>query len=197
MSLYICLSVSGINSLRPGEAYMRHNARPSSNWVIVCHLYHTKPLPEPILISWHLNPWKITSVDLESWYIFPFRKIHLIMVAILFRPQCVNWIRNIIYHSWYRQAGGCPPQSHSLPIFTCYLHPTKIGHRHFNTRFMYEMIWTCVISRMISVAFDITTSYKISIGKQPVYFDFIVNLPLCGGNMQIRCDPATHFLASR
>ena len=44
------MTVALINSMRPSDAYMRHQTKPSLFPKIVCGLFHSKPLSEPMLV---------------------------------------------------------------------------------------------------------------------------------------------------
>ena len=59
---------------------------------MACHLVDAKPLSEPMLEYCHLDPWKQTLIEIET---FSFKKMHLNMssgkmVAILSGPHWVN-----------------------------------------------------------------------------------------------------------
>ena len=45
-----------LNSLRPSDAYMRQQNKPSLVLIMVCHLFSTKPLSEPMLTYCQLDP---------------------------------------------------------------------------------------------------------------------------------------------
>ena len=55
-----------VNSLRPSDAYMRHQPRPSLVQMMACHLIGAKPLSEPMLYYCQLDPQEQTSVKLYS-----------------------------------------------------------------------------------------------------------------------------------
>ena len=57
-----------INSLRPRDAYMRHQSRPSLVQIMACRLCGTKPLSEPMLDYCKLDPWEHISVKFWSKY---------------------------------------------------------------------------------------------------------------------------------
>ena len=46
-----------INSLRLSDAYIYQYTRPSLVEIVVCCLFGTKPLSEPMLPYWYLDPW--------------------------------------------------------------------------------------------------------------------------------------------
>ena len=50
------------NSMRPRDAYMCWQLRPSLVKIIACRLFHAKPLPEPMLPYCQLDPRELTSV---------------------------------------------------------------------------------------------------------------------------------------
>ena len=54
------------NSLRPIDAYMRRQHRPSLVQIMFCRLFGAKPLSEPMLTFWQLDPWEETSVKFQS-----------------------------------------------------------------------------------------------------------------------------------
>ena len=54
------------NSLRPNDAYIRRQPRPSSVQIMACHLFGNKPLSEPMLSFSQLDPWEQISVKSKS-----------------------------------------------------------------------------------------------------------------------------------
>ena len=86
-----------VDTLRPGDVYMRLWTGSSLVQVIAWCQEVVKPLPEPMLSYCHLDhheqmlgkfEWKYNDFPLRK-YIW---KCHLKMSAILFRSQCVNHI---------------------------------------------------------------------------------------------------------
>ena len=55
-----------LNSLRPGDAYMRQKTNPSLVQIMACRLVGAKPLSAPILEYCWLDPWQHTSVKSPS-----------------------------------------------------------------------------------------------------------------------------------
>ena len=55
-----------INSLKPSDAYMRHQPRSSLVQILACRVIGAKPLSEPILYYCQLDPKEQTSVKLYS-----------------------------------------------------------------------------------------------------------------------------------
>ena len=51
-----------INSLRPIDASMHYQPRPSLIQIMACRLAGGKPLSEPILECCYLDPWEQTAV---------------------------------------------------------------------------------------------------------------------------------------
>ena len=54
------------NSLRPSDGCMRHQPGPSSVQITACRLFGAKPLSEPMLSFWQLDPWEQTSLKIKS-----------------------------------------------------------------------------------------------------------------------------------
>ena len=86
------------NSLRPTDAYLRHQPMSSLVQIMACHLFGTKPLSQPILYYCQLDPKEQTSVKLHS----KFRHFHsrkciwkcrLGNVFLFSRPQCVKTVQ--------------------------------------------------------------------------------------------------------
>ena len=55
-----------VNSMRPSEACMRHQSRQSLVQIMVCLVFDTKPLSEPMLYYCQLDPGEQISVKLYS-----------------------------------------------------------------------------------------------------------------------------------
>ena len=56
---FLCL-----NSLRPSDAYMRHQPRPWMVQIMACRLFGAKPLSEPMPYYCQLDPLQQTSIEL-------------------------------------------------------------------------------------------------------------------------------------
>ena len=56
------LTDNDINSLRPSDAYMHPQPRTSLAQIMACRLFGAKPLSEPMLEYYQLDPWEQTSV---------------------------------------------------------------------------------------------------------------------------------------
>ena len=63
--IYMVHWIRHINSLRPSDAYIRHQTVPSSVQIKACCLVAIKPLSEPMLDYYELDPWKHTSVKFQ------------------------------------------------------------------------------------------------------------------------------------
>ena len=85
-----------INSSPPGAACICQWTGSSLLQLMACHLFGTKPQPEPMLVCCQLDPWE--QVFSETWIgilSFAFKKMHLKMLsakmeAILSRGRWVN-----------------------------------------------------------------------------------------------------------
>ena len=64
------LSCKSINSLRPSDAYLRQQSRPSLVQIMACRLAGAKPLSEPKMEYCWLHPWEQTSVKYWSKLIY-------------------------------------------------------------------------------------------------------------------------------
>ena len=58
-----------INSLRPSDPYIHQVTRPSLVQIMACCLHGTKPLSEPMLGYFLLDPWEQTSMKFQSKFI--------------------------------------------------------------------------------------------------------------------------------
>ena len=92
-----------VNSLRPSDAYMRQQTRPPLVQILACHLFSAKPLPEPVMTYFQLDPWEQISVNFIEITTFLLTKLHLKMLspkvtAILSQRQCVNCWSVVISH---------------------------------------------------------------------------------------------------
>ena len=107
----------GVNSLRPGDAYMRHLAGSSLVHVMACRLFGAKPLPEPMTTYCQLDPLEQSSVIFFiEIKIFSLTNLYLKVssdkvVAILTRPQCVLRtgivIKMVRPVSWFIELAFC------------------------------------------------------------------------------------------
>ena len=85
-----------INSLRPSDAYMHQQIRPSLVEIMACRLVGAKPLSEPMLeyCKYSNLTNKLQSNLKRNSYIFiqenSFENVVWKMAAILSQPQCVN-----------------------------------------------------------------------------------------------------------
>ena len=99
-SRFHLLVPSLINSLRPCDAYMRWQPRPSLVQVMACCLFGTKPLSEPMLAHCQLDHLERTSVKFyQNSNIFiqeyAFENVVCKNADILFWPQCVDGFRDL------------------------------------------------------------------------------------------------------
>ena len=62
---YVCVLVFDINSFPPCAAYMRKWIRSSLVHVTACHLFGTKPSPEPMMTFCEMDPQEQTSVKFQ------------------------------------------------------------------------------------------------------------------------------------
>ena len=78
---------SAINSFGSGDAY-------TQKLILSSCLFSAKPLPEPVLVYYQLDPWEQFSAKFESKYKFLSKNTlkHFIWMisAILFRSKCVE-----------------------------------------------------------------------------------------------------------
>ena len=65
-----CYDNSNFNSLRSSDTYMHQKARPSLAQIMACRLIDTKPLSEPVLEYWLLDPWEQISGKLELKFLY-------------------------------------------------------------------------------------------------------------------------------
>ena len=78
-----------INSSSPSAAYMRQWIWSELVQIMACHLFSTKPLPEPMLAYCQLNSWKQISVKFESEFChFHSRKCIWNCLLSQWRPFC-------------------------------------------------------------------------------------------------------------
>ena len=85
--------IMSINSLRPSDASMRQQNKPSLVQLMACRLFGAKPFSEPMLEYFQLDPrnklqWvfnrNINVFIQENTYVY----VAYVMADILFRPQC-------------------------------------------------------------------------------------------------------------
>ena len=75
LNIYIgSTRVQWVNSSPLSATYMRQWTGSARVHVMVCHLFRTKPLPEPILIYCQGDPWKQTSGEIWIKILFHSRK---------------------------------------------------------------------------------------------------------------------------
>ena len=84
-----------MNSSPPSAAYMCQSTRTAIIQVVACHLFGTKPLPEPMLTNCQLDPKEQTSVEFKSKYMIfihknAFENVICEMAAISFMVRWVN-----------------------------------------------------------------------------------------------------------
>ena len=80
-----------LNSFRPSDAFMHHQARPSLVQMMARHLFGSKPLSEPMLAYCQLNPWEHISVTFElKIQQFPWKNVDCNIGGILSPLQCAN-----------------------------------------------------------------------------------------------------------
>ena len=63
-------TLCNINSLRPSDAYMRLQNIPTLLQIMVCRLFGTKPLSEPMLPNCQLDPWEQISVKIWVGFLY-------------------------------------------------------------------------------------------------------------------------------
>ena len=108
------------DSLRPSNAYMRHQTRPSSVQVMASRLLGTKPLSEPILVYCQLNQMQeiiLKKMNLimpsVNWWPFCFGLIVLMQLwcGVVWRIWCISELGRY----WFRQPlVACSVTSHYL-----------------------------------------------------------------------------------
>ena len=92
-----------LNSLRPSDTYMRHQARPWLVQIMACRLFGTKPLSEPMLYYHQMDTWDQTLNHIRNFHSRKWiRKCHLKNVSASmcwWAPTCWSiWsICNIIW----------------------------------------------------------------------------------------------------
>ena len=83
-----------INSMQPGDAYMRHWTGSSLVQEMACHLFGTKPSPEPMLTYCQIYLYHQTSIRLELKVKYftlkkiTFQNVPSNVAAILFQSKC-------------------------------------------------------------------------------------------------------------
>ena len=74
-----------LHSLRPSDAYMHHQPRPSLVQIMACRLFGAKTLSQPMLYYCQLDPYEQTSVKLYS----KFKHFHSRKCIGKCRPFCL------------------------------------------------------------------------------------------------------------
>ena len=81
-------TILGFNHLRPRDAYMRQENKPSLVQIMACRLVGAKPLSEPKMEFCQLNTWESKFKHFHSTKLF--KNVVCEIAAILSRLQCVN-----------------------------------------------------------------------------------------------------------
>ena len=80
------IKCGNFNSPPPSAAYMRRWTRSALVQVMAWRLSGTKPLPEPMLTYYQLDPWEQTPVKIESKY----KKMLLKILSAKWQPFCLG-----------------------------------------------------------------------------------------------------------
>ena len=88
-----------VNSLGPGDAYMRHWTGSSLVQVMACRLFGAKQLPEPMLANFQVYTLKQTSLKLQ-WKTFSLTKMHSKMSSAKWQPFCFS-LNVLIFSVWW------------------------------------------------------------------------------------------------
>ena len=96
-----------IKSLKPSDAYVRHQPRPSLVQIMSWRLFGTKPLSEPMMYYCHSDPEEEASVKLYSKFTYfhcknALEQVVWKMTAILSRPKCVKMWKKSQYVKYNR-----------------------------------------------------------------------------------------------
>ena len=89
-SIFESLSTILINSLRPSDAYMCKQTKPSLVQIMACRLFGAKPSSEPMLIYGQLEiKFSEISMGIQT---FSFKKLRFEMSSGKWRPFCLDLI---------------------------------------------------------------------------------------------------------
>ena len=92
-----------VYSSPPSATYMRRWTGSALVQAMTCCLFGAKPLPEPVLTYCQLDPWKKTSVKVESKNC-SFMKMRLKLSSAKWRPFCsggdelIHWLLALIHN---------------------------------------------------------------------------------------------------
>ena len=90
-------SVSELNSFRPSDAYMRQKPNPSLVKIMACRLFRAKPLSEPMLEYWWLDPY--LGTNFSEILIFSLKKMRLKVSSAKWRPFCLG-LNVLVRNMW-------------------------------------------------------------------------------------------------
>ena len=80
-----------VNSLRPRDAYMHHQLRPSLAQIMACRLFGTNPLSEPNAVLLSVGPLGTNFSEISiKIHTFSFKKMHLKTSSVKWQPFCLS-----------------------------------------------------------------------------------------------------------